>query len=234
MAVQPLRWYSIDRDLEIVEQSELTLPEALALADRYYAADKQAYDVAEDAVAATTFGLRGRDDTYLEISIHGPAHIALQAGIDGRDRYATVTSRAALAAAVSSFFSSTPDQFKEYLASLPRQDIPFARPLSVHTHVRGVAALLLFAGSGLIQMLGLRALHAGLYPAHDPNYCPVTLSGVIAMILVLFSSLFWAMLLATVLIPYETADAEPVNKSVQRAAVLLFLALIAALLPHNA
>ena len=71
-------WYSLDRDLRTVDHEPITLAQATEIIDRYFASLQPHYEWGEDALAATMFGFRRPDGSYMQICIHSPEMIDIE------------------------------------------------------------------------------------------------------------------------------------------------------------
>lgn len=65
-----ISWYSLDRNLHTVDHESITLDQANQIIDGYFARLQPQYESGEDALAATMFGFRRPDGSYMQICIH--------------------------------------------------------------------------------------------------------------------------------------------------------------------
>ena len=73
-----IEWYSIDRNLSVVERGTATKEDAERIIDDYFARLKPRYDYGEDALAETMFGFQKSKDEFIEICISTPAEISFK------------------------------------------------------------------------------------------------------------------------------------------------------------
>ena len=73
-----ITWYSLDRDLHTVDHDTISLVQANAIIDRYFASVQPHYERGEDALAATMFGFQRSDGSYMQICIHSADQIDVE------------------------------------------------------------------------------------------------------------------------------------------------------------
>lgn len=64
---ETLAWYSMDQNMNTIDQPPVALPEALEIAKKYFNNRDRKYAQAEQAMAETFFGLARDRDTFIEI-----------------------------------------------------------------------------------------------------------------------------------------------------------------------
>lgn len=120
-------WYSLDRDLHTVDHESITLAEANEIIDRYLATLQPHYEWGEDALAATMFGFRRPDGSYMQICIHSADQIDVEYDfslirnrllrlVGGRNqRDERLTSARGVKARTKLFFEHSREEFQRLL-----------------------------------------------------------------------------------------------------------------------
>lgn len=78
MSETKLTWYSMNRDLKVIEHDPVGLEEAIQIVDRYMEHAGEHFEWFEDCVAATVFGFSRTKEEFIEISIDGPDLISFK------------------------------------------------------------------------------------------------------------------------------------------------------------
>lgn len=73
-----ISWYSLDRNLHTVDHESITLDQANQIIDGYFARLQPQYESGEDALAATMFGFRRPDGSFMQICIHATDMIDIE------------------------------------------------------------------------------------------------------------------------------------------------------------
>jgi hypothetical protein len=71
-----IQWYSIDRNVSVVDRGIATKEDAERIIDDYFARLKPSYDWLEDALAETMFGFQKSNNEFIEICIFTPEEIS--------------------------------------------------------------------------------------------------------------------------------------------------------------
>lgn len=120
-------WYSLNRELHTVDHEAISLDQANEIIDRYFARLQPHYEWGEDALAATMFGFKRADGSYVQICIHAPDAIDIEYDfsliknpllrlVGGRNqRDERLTSRKSVKARTKLFFESSPAEFRKQL-----------------------------------------------------------------------------------------------------------------------
>ena len=74
----PIKWYSINKDLSVVEHPAVQKEEACRIVDDYFSRLKANYETGEEAMAQTMFGFQKSESEFIEICIHGDTHISFK------------------------------------------------------------------------------------------------------------------------------------------------------------
>ena len=74
----PIKWYSINKNLSVVEHDVVQKEEAYRIVDEYFSKLKNFYETGEDAIAETMFGFQKSKSEFIEICIHGDTHISFK------------------------------------------------------------------------------------------------------------------------------------------------------------
>jgi hypothetical protein len=73
---EKLVWYSLNEQHQIHDQPPVDLAGALDIARKYFACGDRQYITEGEAGAATVFGIRRDQKTYIEIAVHRPDNIS--------------------------------------------------------------------------------------------------------------------------------------------------------------
>lgn len=118
-------YYGVDAAGETVEHGGVTAAGALAVVDERFAALKESYGSAEEALAATLFGFSRSADTFIEICLNGrddisfkfefplPRRLLVFGGVSSTEL--RLRSKDELCALVSLFFASPAAAYKDRL-----------------------------------------------------------------------------------------------------------------------
>ena len=121
-------WYTTALDLSIRERGTIELPAALRIVDEYFDRLKPSYASGEEALSETTFGFSRAEDDFIEICLHGPTQISLNAELPASGGFIarlrgpsrkqlSLNSREALKRHVSGYFTLSPEAFRAQLAA---------------------------------------------------------------------------------------------------------------------
>lgn len=126
-----LTWYSLNEDLGIEDQPPVDVDGALAVARRYYANADKKWEMGEEAIAATMFGIRRDPDTFIEICVNGSDSISYRFEMPRKpgtkksflglilgvfQHEMTIESWGELEEAIRDFYSLSPQSIRERLA----------------------------------------------------------------------------------------------------------------------
>jgi len=73
-----ISWYGLDTQLHTVDHDPVDLDRAYEIVDRYLGQLRPHYESGEEALAATTFGFRRPDGSYMQICVHAPDSIDVE------------------------------------------------------------------------------------------------------------------------------------------------------------
>jgi hypothetical protein len=76
MSLPFIPWYSVDKDLNLVEHAPVSLERAIIIAEEYFSRANQKFENGEDAISATLFGFSRSPSEFIEICINGPSEIS--------------------------------------------------------------------------------------------------------------------------------------------------------------
>jgi hypothetical protein len=71
-------WYSIDRNLSVIDRGIAKKEEAMRIIEDYFTRLKPSYNSGEEALAETTFGFRKSKKEFVEISISSAEEISFR------------------------------------------------------------------------------------------------------------------------------------------------------------
>jgi len=66
-----ITWYSMDKNLAVVDHESVTKAEAMSIIDDYFERLRPKYESGEDAIAETMFGFQKSKSEFIEICING-------------------------------------------------------------------------------------------------------------------------------------------------------------------
>jgi hypothetical protein len=78
MTSSHISWYSLNRDLSVVERGAVTKAGAMKIIDDYFAKLGPRYGSADEAVAETMFGFQKSAVEFVEICLNGGADISFK------------------------------------------------------------------------------------------------------------------------------------------------------------
>ncbi len=73
-----ISWYGLDTQLHTVDHDPVDLVRAYEIVDHYLGEARPHYESGEEALAATTFGFRRPDGSYMQICVHAPDSIDVE------------------------------------------------------------------------------------------------------------------------------------------------------------
>ena len=125
-----LPWYSLDKDLMLLQHECVGLERALEIVDEYLSRGAQKCGDANEAVSATMFGFSRSDSVFIELCANGPDSISykfemvdtdslwIRRIFGGAFRFeAELQSRSEVVYRVRQFFENSPNEIKAEIQS---------------------------------------------------------------------------------------------------------------------
>ena len=78
MSEAKIPWYSMNSNLALEEHDPVDFTQAVKIAEGYLARGGLKFKTGEEAIAATTFGFSRSSAEFIEICVHGVAHISFK------------------------------------------------------------------------------------------------------------------------------------------------------------
>jgi hypothetical protein len=73
-----ITWYSMDKNLAVVDHESVTKAEAMTIIDDYFTRLRPKYESGEEAIAETMFGFQKSKSEFVEICINGSDAISFK------------------------------------------------------------------------------------------------------------------------------------------------------------